>query len=108
MNLRAATLDHVAGAYVLGILTQRARRRFIRLLQTEPAARAGCDRWEERLVGLYLALPSVRPETSTWGAIVTRLQSRASGGVRPARRRQLLAAAIAGTVLAVCWFYFRS
>ncbi|MEP7312811.1 MAG: anti-sigma factor [Pseudomonadota bacterium] len=109
MNLQGTTLDSVAGAYVLGSLSPRARRRFNRLLQTDAAARASCDRWEERLAGLYLALPSVRPEAGTWPAILARLDARARSGTgqRPARLKQLLAAMIVGASLALGWFYYQ-
>lgn len=109
MNLQGAALDYIAGAYVLGSLTPRARRRFNRLLRVSPAARASCELWEERLSSLYLALPAVRPETSTWPAILARLeartQSRRSSG--PARLRQLLAAMIVGASLMLGWFYYQ-
>lgn len=108
MNLQGAALDSVAGAYVLGSLTARARRRFNRLLQVSAAARASCALWEERLSGLYLALPAVRPEAATWPAILARLEGRRRGrDAQPARRRQLLVAMIVGASLVLGWFYYQ-
>jgi len=43
-------LDQLAGQYVLGTLRGRARRRFERVIENNPAARAAVQRWEDRFV----------------------------------------------------------
>ena len=66
-------LSLLAGEYVLGTLTRRARRRFDRLLATKPEARTAVAEWEERFVGLSMAVPLVAPSPRVWERIAEQL-----------------------------------
>jgi anti-sigma-K factor RskA len=100
-------LSLLAGEYVLGTLTRRARRRFERLLATRPAARAAVAGWEDRLVGLSIAVPPVAPPPRVWERIAEQLGFAHAGA--PARRSpwrspalwQALAAALAIVAIAL-------
>ncbi len=82
VNLQGRALAYVAGAYALGTLSSRARRRFETLLQSDLAARRCLQQWDERLAGLAPSLPPVRPPDAAWAQIAAR--------IAPARRSTLL------------------
>jgi anti-sigma-K factor RskA len=73
-------LDRLAGEYVFGSLSSRARRRFERLREQLPAAEKAARDWEKRLMPLSGSVPSERPPASVWDAI----DERTGGGARRA------------------------
>jgi anti-sigma-K factor RskA len=78
--LRAELLDRLAGAYVLGTLRGRARRRFDRLLLTTANVRSAVHAWEDRLHLLAVSVPPVAPPATLWPKIAARLQAAAAPG----------------------------
>ena len=68
LRLRALARD-----YALGTLVGGARRRFERLLQASPEARAEVTRWQEELASLAAALPPLQPREQVWQNISQRL-----------------------------------
>jgi anti-sigma-K factor RskA len=76
-------LDRLAGEYVFGSLSSRARRRFERLRRQLPAADKAARDWETRLMPLSGSVPSERPPTRVWNAI----DERTGGGERRASTR---------------------
>ena len=66
-------LDQLAGQYVLGTLRGRARRRFERVIENNPAARAAVQRWEDRFVGMLKHVKPEAPSKEVWLAIERRL-----------------------------------
>lgn len=75
--LRPNVLDPLAGAYVLGTLSGRARRRFARLMRRHAAVTQAVRAWEERLTPLTAAIPSVAPPARIWRAIHAQLEQTA-------------------------------
>lgn len=75
--LRPEFLDPLAGAYVLGTLSGRARRRFARLMRRHAAVTQAVRTWEERLTPLTAAVPSVAPPARIWRAIHAQLEQTA-------------------------------
>jgi anti-sigma-K factor RskA len=73
MNLTNPRLvERLAAEYVVGTLRGAARRRFERLLQSEPLAVAAVAGWEARLAPLTLRLAAVPPRPQTWARIAAR------------------------------------
>ena len=68
LRLRALARD-----YALGTLVGSARRRFERLLQSSPEARAEVNRWQEELASLTAALQPLQPREQVWQGIRQRL-----------------------------------
>jgi anti-sigma-K factor RskA len=66
-------LSLLAGEYVLGTLTLRARRRFERLMAARPAARRHVEEWQERLAPIDLTLAPVAPPARVWQRIAGQL-----------------------------------
>ena len=66
-------LRALAREYALGTLVGGARRRFERLLQSSPEARAEVNRWQEVLASLTAALPPLQPREQAWQGISQRL-----------------------------------
>jgi anti-sigma-K factor RskA len=94
-------IDALAAEYVLGTLTGRARRRFERWRSQEWHVERRVQAWEERLSGLALRLPPMRPSPNVWNQIEKRIgaspasQSRASPqSVNRAPWRALAASAV--------------
>jgi anti-sigma-K factor RskA len=110
MKLRGASLDMVAGLYVLGVSSPRVRRRFEALAVQDPQVRAAQDRWSRQLAALRGWVPPVRPQPATLPALLARLPLRR--GERSSTRgrglRQALAASVLGAALALGWFYYDS
>ncbi|MFI4902161.1 MAG: anti-sigma factor domain-containing protein [Burkholderiales bacterium] len=73
-------LDRLAGEYVFGSLSSRARRRFERLRRELPAAEKAALDWERRLMPLSGSVPAERPPARVWSAI----DARTAGGARRA------------------------
>jgi anti-sigma-K factor RskA len=63
----------LAGEYVLGTLTRRARRRFDALLATRPPARALVAQWEDRLAAFHLGIAPVAPPARVWERLAEQL-----------------------------------
>lgn len=99
MRLTGKALDYIAGAYVLGTLPLRARRRFETLLRQDLSARHAWLEWEERLVGLAIDVPPVRPSDATLPAILARIQPRAARRPIGPRRWALIAALVLAAAL---------
>jgi anti-sigma-K factor RskA len=106
MNLDDRKLDYVGGAYVLGTLAPRVRRRFERILRTDGRARAAVTAWEERLSGLVGWVPSVRPDPRTWPAVQARLAARDAPLARTPPWRGAIAAGLVSAALAIGWVYY--
>jgi anti-sigma-K factor RskA len=106
MKLQKQALEYVAGAYVLGTLPVRARRRFEALLREDLGVRRVWLQWEERLAGLAATVPAVQPNAKTLPAILARVQPRAQHSPRTTARRWALAAALVLGV-AVTWLTMR-
>jgi len=73
--LKPELLDQLAGAYVLGTLPVRARRRFARLMKTHAAIAQAVHAWEQRLTPLASTVPPVTPPAHVWKAIHARIES---------------------------------
>lgn len=79
--------DHLAAEYALGTLRGRARRRFERLMEGDPALRELTGVWETRLNPLAAMVKPVPPPATTWSRIEARLGPEAAPRLRPARAR---------------------
>lgn len=77
---RPELLDKLSGAYVLGTMSARARRRFARLLAASPAAQRAVARWNNDLAPLNAAVVPMAPPPAVWDAI-------AAGTAAPAPAR---------------------
>lgn len=66
-------IDALAAEYVLGTLGGPARRRFERWRSTEWHVERRVQAWEERLSGLALRLPPMRPSPHVWTQIEKRI-----------------------------------
>jgi anti-sigma-K factor RskA len=77
MNLgrpdRSARLDALAGAYALGTLTARPRRRLARLALRDSVVAAALRDWEWRLAALADGVPGINPPPRVWEGIRRRL-----------------------------------
>jgi anti-sigma-K factor RskA len=102
--LRGAALEQIAAAYVLGSLSPRAHRRFEQTLQQDVLARRACQQWEQRLAGLALDLPPVRPPDQAWDAVQRRLESPTAHRQGLQSRWVWMAALLAAGVMAAYWF----
>ncbi len=65
----ATAVDRLAGAYVLGTLNGRARRRFEAVMRRQPHLLDAVEGWTQRLGPLYKALPVLTPSAALWGRI---------------------------------------
>jgi anti-sigma-K factor RskA len=100
MRLQGRALDSVAGAYALGTLSGRARRRFESLLR-DMAARRCWQQWDERLTALATDLPPVRPPDAAWSQIEARITPAPRSGWMSPRRWALIAALVLGFAVVV-------
>src|SRR5829696_773899 len=98
-------IDALAAEYVLGTLSGRARRRFERWRSTEWHVERRVQAWEERLSGLALRLPPMRPSPHVWSQIERRIGAAGAPGSRtqvpPQRRAPWGALAAAAVIFAV-------
>ncbi len=95
-------LDLLAAEYVIGTLTGGARRAFEQRMRRDSFALRRVQGWEERLVPLTLALPTVTPSPEVWLAIAKRI----GAGTGPSRWRAIAAALTAVAVLGIGWLVF--
>ncbi|ACT50555.1 anti-sigma factor [Methylovorus glucosotrophus] len=65
--------DMLSAEYVLGTLRGRARRRFLRLVETRPEWQAAIDWWRHRLNLLADMVPAIAPRKEVWQHIEIRL-----------------------------------
>jgi anti-sigma-K factor RskA len=107
-------IDALAAEYVLGTLSGRARRRFERWRSKEWHVERRVQAWEERLSGLALRLPPMRPSPHVWSQIEKRIGGAAASRTTtpPAQRAapwQAIAASVALlAVLVGGFFMYRS
>jgi len=66
--------DQLAGAYVRGTLSRRARRRFASVAEQSPAVQRALAQWHERLAPLQRSIPQATPGAHVWQAIAQRTQ----------------------------------
>jgi len=101
-------LDRLAAEYVVGTLRGPARDRFETLCKDSRIARASVRVWEDRLVGVSLALKPMQPSVEVWTRIRTRLGFKARvypWVVRSTTFRLALAAGIAALAIVMTWSY---
>jgi anti-sigma-K factor RskA len=102
-------LDRLAREYVLGTLRGAARRRFEAVCRDNEAARRSVQEWEDRLLGLSLALEAVQPSMVVWNGIRRRvgLAARGTGVSSPVSGgwRFAVAAMLALAVAGLSWMY---
>jgi anti-sigma-K factor RskA len=65
--------DRLASEYVLGTLHGRARRRFRRLMQDDPALRAAVEFWERELMPMAAPLSAPMPSPELWSRVAARV-----------------------------------
>jgi anti-sigma-K factor RskA len=107
MKLHGRALEQMAGAYALGTLSDRARRRFELLLLRDVGIRRALQLWEQRLSALTPDIPSVRPPDQGWAHIENRLQQRQPRRAKSPLRWLLAAALLVGIALAAVWWRVR-
>jgi anti-sigma-K factor RskA len=101
MNYRnPELLEQLAGAYVVGVMRHRARRRFERICREENSARLARRRWEDRLLPMALSLPQIEPHRNCWTSIEKKIAP-AAGSSRPKWWQMAAAAALVGLLLLV-------
>lgn len=95
----------LAGLFVLGVQSQRVRRRYGARLQRSPADRRRVQQWEARLAWLGADPPPVRPDETQWKLIAGQLQNPGQPQVvrRPSRWLWVAALLLAG---AMAWALF--
>jgi anti-sigma-K factor RskA len=100
-------LDRLAREYVLGTLRGPARRRFEAICRSDPAAQRRVREWEDRLLGLSLALEPIRPSPAAWQGVLARLGLDAGTAGTPRRPgnawRFAIAAMLAVVVAGLGW-----
>ncbi len=93
-------IDALAAEYVLGTLGGRARRRFERWRAKEWHVERRVQAWEERLSGLALRLPPMRPSPRVWSQIEKRIGANAGARTQaPPEKRAPWQAIAAGVAL---------
>ena len=68
---RPELLEQLAGAYVLGTMSARARARFARLLIESMSAQRAVAQCNNQLAPLCAAVPPLRPSGAVWQAIAS-------------------------------------
>lgn len=66
-----ASLDVLAGEYVLGTLSPELRQQFGAMMASDAGLRALVDEWEDRLAPLALTVEPMAPPTDLWDRIAT-------------------------------------
>jgi anti-sigma-K factor RskA len=103
MKLQGRLLEQVAGAYALGTLSSRARRRFESLLLRDVDTRRAWQQWEQRLSQFTPDIPPVRPPDHAWPSIEKQLQQKSPPRAAPQLRWLLAAVLVVGIVFVVVW-----
>jgi anti-sigma-K factor RskA len=103
MKLQGRALEQMAGAYALGTLSSRARRRFESLLLQDIHIRRTWQQWEQRLSEFTVDIPTVRPPDRAWAVIEKRLDQKPPRRAKPPLRWLLATALIAGIAVLVWW-----
>jgi anti-sigma-K factor RskA len=67
---RPELLEKLAGAYVLGTMSARARLRFARLLASSAQAQGAVAKWHAELPPLHDVVPPQQPPSAVWDAIL--------------------------------------
>ncbi len=100
-------LDRLAREYVLGTLRGPARRRFEAICRGDAAAQLRVREWEDRLLGLALALEPVRPSPAVWQGVLGRLGGEVGTPRAPPRERNAwrfaMAAMLAVVAAGLAW-----
>ena len=86
---RPELLDKLAGAYVLGTMGARARRRFARLHAGSSEVQRAVADWHNRLAPLYGAIPAVAPPPAVWTRIAGRIQPQLQPQLQPNQQPHL-------------------
>lgn len=87
-------VDRLAAAYVLGTLSERARRRFERLRRDRGDVQLAVTQWEARLNRLGEAVPPVPVPARVWRAIEQQTRQASAGTQAAAPRRWWLPAGV--------------
>ena len=82
--MKPELLDALAGEYVLGTLTGKARQRFERLIGDSFQVRQRVWQWEQKLVGLMEYSSAVLPPDEVWQRIAARTFKPAARTTTPA------------------------
>lgn len=90
---RPELLEKLAGAYVLGTMGARARRRFARLLAESPQAQRAVAQWNNELAPLNASVPPLPPPPDVWQAIAAKT---APGAAKAAAATRATASATPG------------
>jgi anti-sigma-K factor RskA len=106
MKLQGRALQQMAGAYALGTLSPRARRRFESLMLRDIHIRRACQQWEQRLAEFTADIPPVRPPDRAWSDIEKRLDQKPPQRARRPQR-WLLGAAMITALAILLWWKFR-
>ena len=69
---RPELLEKLAGAYVLGTMAPRARRRFARLLAESTQAQRAVAQWNNELAPLNASVAPLQPPPDVWQAIAAK------------------------------------
>lgn len=81
--LEPRRLDALARDYALGTLAGRARRRFERVIHSQPAAAAAVQAWQQRLAVLGEGATPIEPRPQVWQAIERRVHGGTSTPASP-------------------------
>lgn len=72
--------EMLAGEYVLGSMSNRARRRFVRLMEERRYLREAVEAWERRFYPLFGQLEPVQPHHRVWLGIRDEIRSQQKQG----------------------------
>lgn len=74
-----ALRDALASEYILGTLQGKARKRFEKLLDSDPELRLRVQEWSHRLAPLSSGLKPIQPPATVWNRIQQQIGSKKSG-----------------------------
>lgn len=103
MRLQGRALEQVAGAYALGTLSPRTRRRFESLLLRDIRIRRTWQQWEERLSEFTADIPPVRPPDRAWASIEKRLEQKPPARAKSQLRWLVATALMVAIALVLVW-----
>lgn len=81
---RPELLEKLAGAYVLGTMSARARPRFARLLRQSTIAQRAVARWNDDLAPLARSVPPIQPPAGLWQQIAAKTGPAPQAAAAPA------------------------